>query len=363
MPSPPVDNAEASVSVQPDAPEAGSPDSGATTSPPADAATPDLGAGLDGGTDCPVGLVGWATVPGDGDSTTLGGGDATPVRPKRAAELVAYAADAVPRVIEIDGSFDVPVLEVTSHKTLRGVGPNATLRGGIRIRGKAGAMVHDVIVQNLHVDGRSSAVDGDAIQLSFAHHVWIDHVEVWDGPDGNLDVTHASSWITVSFTRFRYSSQYRAADGETADHRFSSLIGHSDDNTEEDTDRLKVTFHHNHWAEGVVERMPRVRFGQVHVLNNYFHAQGNNYCVRAGRGAQLLVEANHFDGVRSPHQFNSETDRGTANISARGNLYTDTSGDTATGGGGKPFSAAPYSATTEPAAEVRATVLRCAGPR
>ena len=46
--------------------------------------------------------------------------------------------------------------------------------------------------------------------------------------------------------------------------------------------------------------MPRVRFGQVHVFNNLFAAPGNNYCVRAARGARLLVEGNTFEGVRSP---------------------------------------------------------------
>ena len=58
----------------------------------------------------------------------------------------------------------------------------------------------------------------------------------------------------------------------------------------EDTGRLKVTWHHNHWVERVIERMPRVRFGQVHVFNNYFASPDNNYCVRAGRGARLRAD-------------------------------------------------------------------------
>jgi pectate lyase len=323
---------------------------------------PDAGP-TDPGAPCPNGLLGWATVSGEGDTTTAGGGRAATVRPNTADELAMYAGDATPRVIEIDGTFDVPSLQVASHKTLRGIGSKATLRGAVRIRGKADAPVHDVILQNLNIDGKTSAADGDAVQLVFAHHIWLDHIEVWDGPDGNLDITHASSWITVSNSRFRYTDQYRAADGEAADHRFSSLVGHSDNNEKEDKDRLKVTFHHNHWAQGVLERMPRVRFGQVHVMNNYFAAPGNNYCVRAGRGAQLLVEANHFDGVKSPQQFNSDADQATANITARDNLYTQTSGDMATGGGGPAFSNAPYDAHVAPASTVRDTVLRCAGPK
>jgi pectate lyase len=37
----------------------------------------------------------------------------------------------------------------------------------------------------------------------------------------------------------------------------------SSNTTELDRGKLKVTFHHNWWADGVIERMPRVRFGDV----------------------------------------------------------------------------------------------------
>ena len=141
------------------------------------------------------------------------------------------------------------------------------------------------------------------------------------------------------------------------------MIGHSDDNGAEDSGRIKVTFHHNWWAERVIERMPRVRFGQVHIFNNYFSSAGNNYCVRAGRNAQLLVEGNHFDGVNGPHEFNDATDEATAFITARNNTYVSTGGNQDTGGGGTPFTSPPYAATIEPAAGVPALVRACAGPR
>jgi pectate lyase len=65
------------------------------------------------------------------------------------------------------------------------------------------------------------------------------------------------------------------------DHRFSNLVGHSDNNASEDAGRLHVTFHHNWWGQLVHERMPRVRFGRVHVYNNFYNSPGNNYCIRA----------------------------------------------------------------------------------
>jgi pectate lyase len=312
---------------------------------------------------CPTALVGWATVSGDGVSSTTGGGNATPVRPTTVEQLLNYASDSTPRVIEISGTFNVPRLQINSNKTLIGIGNNATINGGLRIRGYAHSPVSNVIIRNLRVNGATTAVDNDSVQLYFAHHVWIDHCEIWDGPAGNLDMTHAINWVTVSWTKFRYTTSYQRPSGESGDHRFSSLLGHSDNNASEDTGRIKVTFHHNWWAERVIERMPRVRFGQVHVFNNYFSSQNNNYCVRAGRNAALLVEGNYFDRVNSPHEFNNATDQGTAHITARNNAYQNTTGARATGGGGPAFASVPYSATIEPASGIPSVVQACAGPR
>jgi pectate lyase len=140
-------------------------------------------------------------------------------------------------------------------------------------------------------------------------------------------------------------------------------VGHSDSNASEDDGRLKITFHHNWWAERVIERMPRVRFGQVHVFNNYYASPDNNYCIRAGTNAHLLVEGNYFNGVGNPHEFNSTDDEATANITARNNVYNATSGNQSTGGGGTPFTSVPYTATIEPANNVPVVVQACAGPR
>lgn len=355
------------------APEASMPGPGPTPKPGpvglADAgALPSTDAGADaslgpGGSTCPAALEGWATVAGDNVATTTGGSAGDTVRPTSVAELLAAASDAAPRVIEIEGTFEVPRLQINSNKTLVGVGRDAAIHGGLRIRGRADAPVSNVIVRNLRVDGATSAVDGDAVQVFFAHHVWIDHCEIFDGPDGNLDVTHAANWITVSWTKFLYTANYQKPEGEPSDHRFSSLLGNSDDNGKEDAGRLKVTFHHNWWADRVIERMPRVRFGQVHVANNYFSSQGNNYCVRAGTGARLLIEANYFDAVKSPHEFNSEADERTAHITARDNVYFNTTGNQQTDGDGEPFANAPYALALDPVDSLAALVTTCAGPR
>jgi pectate lyase len=308
--------------------------------------------------DCPMQLEGWATVSGDGVSTTTGGGNVTPVRPTSAQQLMDYTSDGTPRVIEIEGSFNVPRLQVASNRTLIGIGTNATINGGMRIRGYDDDNVGNVIVRNVRVNGATTDVDGDAMQVYFARHVWIDHCEVWDGPDANLDVVHASNWVTISWTVFRYTGA-----APDPSHKFSNLFGHSDNNAGEDRGRLKVTVHHNWWAEGVTERMPRVRFGEIHVFNNYYSSAGNNYCLRAGLEAHILSESNYFDGVNSPHVYNNSSDEQTAYITRRDNIFNNTTGTNVSGGGGTPFSSPPYSATIDDAASVPGLVQACAGPR
>jgi len=324
------------------------------------AASGGAGSGGSGGNiTCRTDLEGWAAEAGDGQSTTTGGGDATPVVPTTLEELEAYASDDQPRVIHIEGAWDLNGrLNVASNKTLLGIGPDAELRGGVRIRGYDDAFVENVIIRNLNINGATTDVDKDAMQVYFAHHIWVDHCEIWDGVDANLDVVHGSNWVTISWTKFRYSSA-----APDPDHKFSSLIGHSDNNADEDDGRLKVTLHHNWWAEGVTERMPRVRFGEVHSFNNYFSSAGNNYCIRGGTHAHILSEGNFFDGVNSPHEFNSPEDEGTAHITARDNGYQGTPTDDGTTGNGTPFDDPPYDYTLDPNAAVPALVQACAGPR
>jgi pectate lyase len=297
--------------------------------------------------------VGWASVSGDGVNTTTGGKAGQTVRAANAQALMDYAESAEPLVIELEGTYSVPRLQVNSNKTLIGVGEGATIEGGVRIRGSDEEPVTNVIVQNVRIHGASSDVDGDGMHIYFAHHVWIDHCEIWDSPDGNLDIVHASNWVTVSWTYFHYTDA-----APDADHRFCNLIGHSDNNADEDTGRLKVTFHHNHWGAGVVERMPRVRFGQVHVFNNYYDAAGNNYCIGGGLEARLVVENNYFDGVSNPHIFYEGEP--TAQIVADGNVYMNTTGmqDEGQGSAFDP----PYDYDLDPAENVKAVVMANSGP-
>jgi pectate lyase len=189
-----------------------------------------------------------------------------------------------------------------------------------------------------------------------AHHVWVDHCDISDGTDGNLDTTSGSDFVTISWTKFHYTPRADSVGSDSTGaegHRFSNLIG-SADNVPGDVGHLNITWHHDWWADNVNQRMPRSRYGKIHMLNNLFTATGDSYCTNAGLMASLLVEANVYDGVKAPLQITTG-----GGMQAMANLFVGTSGQTtATGGGFTP----PYTYTPDPTANLMATVMSQAGP-
>ena len=212
--------------------------------------------------------------------------------------------------------------------------------------------------------GCSSGDDAVIIQRN-AHHVWFDHCAVRDGTDGNLDISNAADFVTISWTKFSYTPRTDNVGNDStgaAGHRYSNLVGGTDNPTTfDDANALNVTWHHNWWADNVVERQPRIRFGQNHLYNNYWNSATTNYCIRAGIESAILLEGNSFDRSRDPHEFNSPADEGTSSISVgAANLYTNTTGNQLTGGDGPTFRDPPYNYRLEAAAAVRAAVTNAA---
>ncbi|MDX2598229.1 pectate lyase [Streptomyces sp. WI03-4A] len=207
--------------------------------------------------------------------------------------------------------------DVPADTTIVGIGRGAGLKGAsLQIKG-----VDNVIVRNLGFESPldcfpqwdpTDTADGnwnseyDSAVIHGSTHVWIDHDTFTDGGhpdstlpsyfgriyqqhDGELDIVKGADLVTASWNVFE-------------DHDKTILIGNSDSAATAAVDRghLRVTFHHNLFAN-LVERAPRVRFGQVDSYDNHFVArEGYGYSYGIGMESQLVAEHNAFtlaDGV------------------------------------------------------------------
>jgi pectate lyase len=332
-----------------------------------------------GGSSCttppdPSPLVGWAAESSNGVTTTTGGGSATPVTVTTLADLQNAVKGSTAAVVYVEGVMAAGSVSIGANKTVVGV-CGAEIHGHVSVNGAS-----NVIVRNLKIVGYAvgnCALDPsydsgvgcssgqDAISVQNGDHIWFDHCDISDGTDGNLDITSGADYVTVSWTKFHYTPRTDNSGSDStggAGHRYSNLVG-GGDGVAGDVGKLNVTWHHNWWAENVMERQPRVRYGKNHVFNNLYSGSGDNYCVRAGIQAQILIESNVFTGVKNPHEFNNTSDQGTAYITAVGNSYVSTSGTKATGGGGTPFTNPPYAYTADATANLEATIRSGAGPQ
>lgn len=204
---------------------------------------------------------------------------------------------------------------VPSNTTLVGVGRGAGITGAsLQIKG-----VDNVIVRNLTLeapldcfpqwdptDGESGAWNSeyDGVVVYGSTHVWVDHNTFTDGRypdsslpeyygeiyqqhDGLLDIVRGADLVTASWNVF-------------TEHDKTLMIGNSDSAGATDRGKLRVTLHHNLFDK-VVERAPRVRFGQVDTYNNHYVVGGGPYVYSLGIGAesQLVAEHNSFAVDRS----------------------------------------------------------------
>lgn len=287
--------------------------------------------------------VGWATQNGG----TTGGGNATPVTVSTLSALQTQAGSSGAKVIYVSGTIGSGVstrVNVAANKTIIGL-PGARLIGGFDVKAS------NIIIRNMVIQGPGAVdvngVDCITIDGSATTNVWIDHCDIYDGQDGNLDISNGANYITITWCKFYYTAA-------SSNHQFCNLIGNSDSKTS-DRGKLKVTMMYNWWSTGCKERMPRLRFGQVHVVNNYFSCTGNNHCVRAGKEANLLVESNYFDGVRTPIDL---YENNFTAVTSRNNTFVATSGNTA--GSGTAFTP-PYALSISPSANVKSLVMSGAG--
>lgn len=83
--------------------------------------------------------------------------------------------------------------------------------------------------------------------------------------DGLVDVTLFGNHVTLSYNHFRNHDKTHLLGGTDVAARYSD----GSQVLSNGPDKLAVTMHHNRY-ENTVQRQPRVRFGKVHVYNNYY---------------------------------------------------------------------------------------------
>ena len=273
---------------------------------------------------------GWAAMVGGTSGGSAATSDQIYAVTNRLQLLMAIAnGGSRPKIIKVVGTIDmsegVPFADkadqdlraqvrLPSNTTLIGADAGAGLvNGRIDIIG-----VSNVIVRNLKIvapcdiapvfdptDGATGNWNAayDAIGILGAEHVWIDRNTITDAPvtddtlpiengktkqchDGAIDITRGGNYVSVTYNVFDR-------------HDKTMLIGHSDSNTA-DIGRLKVTIANNVFT-AISQRAPRVRYGQVHVFNNYHvgsktaSVYAHSYSTGVGIGGQIISHANVFE--------------------------------------------------------------------
>lgn len=274
---------------------------------------------------------------------TTGGGNATATTVKTLAAFKTAVGGSSAKVVKVDGLISLSgQVDIGSNTTVLGVGSASGFTGGgLRIKEAT-----NVVVQNLNISKPVAPADGITVQESTK--VWIDHNSFSadrehdkDHYDGLLDITHASDDVTVSWNTFK-------------DHFKGSLVGHSDNNGDEDTGHLKVTYHHNHFSN-VYSRIPSLRFGTGHFYDNY--VQGADTGAHSRMGARMLVENNVFRDTKIAITTSRSSDEDGFAV-ARGNDLGGAATEISQEGD---FTKPPYAYTAEPASSVVGSVTAGAG--
>lgn len=253
------------------------------------------------------GPIGWASVDANGQNGTTGGAGGEVVTVNNMTDLFLQCQRTEPVIIQIEGPIQITPkgrhIAVRSNKTIIGITDDAGLvEGGFSVgNGQKNIIFKNLTISDTFVEGDwdGKEQDWDGIQIKgTCHHIWIDHCTFLRQGDGAVDITNGASYITISNTVFGQNNK-------------ASLIGSSDSDTH--VNAYKVTIH-NSWFNETTQRHPRVRFGQVHLFNNYYYNMGgygramgyansNGYGIGVGVSAQIYSENNFFEQVVHPAQF------------------------------------------------------------
>ncbi|KAL6602905.1 hypothetical protein ACP70R_043266 [Stipagrostis hirtigluma subsp. patula] len=183
-------------------------------------------------------------------------------------------------------------LIITGDKTIDGRGAQVRITNGAQLTIQ---FAHNVIIHNIHINdmvamgggtirdsvdhfGFRKASDGDGITVFASTNIWLDHLSLSNCQDGLIDVIAKSTGVTISNCHM-------------TNHNDVMLFG-ADDKDAEDT-IMQITVAFNHFGRGLVQRMPRCRYGFFHVVNNdYTHWL--MYAIGGSKNPTIISQGNRY---------------------------------------------------------------------
>lgn len=197
---------------------------------------------------------------------------------------IIFARDMVIRLSE--------ELIMNSHKTIdaRGHQVHIAYGAGFTMQFVKNIIIHGLRIHDIKAGsggnirdapdhyGVRTRSDGDGISIFGSSNIWIDHVSMSNCMDGLIDAIEGSTAITISNCHFTH-------------HNEVMLMGASDSNSNDAI--MQVTIAFNHFGRGLVQRMPRCRWGFFHVVNNdYTHWL--MYAVGGSQHPTIISQGNRY---------------------------------------------------------------------
>ncbi|KAM3265974.1 hypothetical protein P3L10_002968 [Capsicum annuum] len=190
-------------------------------------------------------------------------------------------------------------LMITSDKTIDGRGASVHIAKGA---GLTIQFVHNVIIHNIRIHhiistsggmirdtvnhiGIRTVSDGDGISIFGSNHIWIDHCTLSQCTDGLIDAIMASTAITISNRKLNH-------------HNDVMLLGATDAFPQDSIMQVTVAF--NRFGEGLIQRMPRCRWGFFHVVNNYY-SHWQMYPIGGSSHPTIISQGNRFKAGNNPN--------------------------------------------------------------
>ncbi|RZJ78169.1 MAG: pectate lyase [Flavobacterium sp.] len=293
-----------------------------------------------------TGPIGFASVNG----LTTGGQGGRTITVSTLADFKNAIQSSETMIVQVSGnikSSGATLLYVQSNKSIIGLKGSSIEGIALSIYGK-----NNVIIRNL--TSKNSLTYSNIIIKEGSHHVWIDHCDLsstliandWgDTYDGLLDVGNGSDFVTISWNKIH-------------DSHIPVLIGF-DDNDKGDAGKLNVTMYNNYFYN-TNERQPSVRFGKVHVFNNYINNNQGGYAMGSRCGAIIRTDNNVIENSNAPLRTEISAVAGYFS-GINTNIYKNCGSSKITTAESTWIPSYEYKSVLIPAANVQATVTASAG--